>query len=66
VKQRERREQAVAKVQAAIDGARRDHDERVSAIETERAALEKRSEAEQERWDKQKERLEAALRRARD
>jgi hypothetical protein len=65
-KQRERREQAVAKAQAAIDQARRDHDERVSAIETERAALEKRSEAEDERWDRQKEKLEAALRRARE
>ncbi|MDB5516336.1 MAG: cell envelope biosis protein TolA [Tardiphaga sp.] len=65
-KERKRREHAVAKAQAAIDEARRDHDERVSAIETERAALEKRSEAEDERWQRQKEKLEAALRRARD
>jgi colicin import membrane protein len=33
--------------------------------ETERAALEKRSEAEEARWQKQKEKLEIALRRAR-
>jgi hypothetical protein len=65
-KQRKRRDQAVAKAKAAIDEARRDHDERMSTIEAERAALEKRSEAEDERWEKQKENLETALRRARD
>jgi hypothetical protein len=65
-RERERRKKAVAKAEAAIDEARRDHDERVSAIETERASLEKRSEAEDEIWEKQKEKLEAALRRARD
>jgi hypothetical protein len=64
-KQRERREQAVARIQAAIEEARRDHDGRVSRIERERIALEKRAEAEDERWQKQKEKLEAALRRAR-
>jgi hypothetical protein len=65
-RERERRKKAVAKAEAAIDEARRDHDERASAIDTERASLEKRSEAEDERWEKQKEKLEAALRRARD
>jgi hypothetical protein len=65
-KQHERREQAVAKAQAAIDEARRDHQERASAIEAQRAVLEQRSDAEDERWEKQKEKLEAALRRARD
>jgi hypothetical protein len=38
---------------------------RASTIETERAALEKRSQAEDARWEKQKEKLEIALRRAR-
>jgi hypothetical protein len=38
----------------------------MSTIEAERAALEKRSEAEDERWQRQKEKLEAALRRAGD
>jgi hypothetical protein len=65
-KQRERRERGVAKAQAAINEARQDHDQRVSIIETQRAALEKRSDAEGDRWDKQKKKLEAALRRARD
>jgi colicin import membrane protein len=64
-KERERRQEAVAKVQAAIEEAKRDHDKRASTIETDRAALEKRSQAEDARWEKQKEKLEIALRRAR-
>jgi hypothetical protein len=36
------------------------------AIEADRAAVEKRSQAEYARWEKQKEKLEAALRRARE
>jgi|tagenome__1003787_1003787.scaffolds.fasta_scaffold19978902_2 hypothetical protein len=39
-------------------------DKRASAIETERWAIKKRSEAEDARWEKQKEKLEIALRRA--
>jgi hypothetical protein len=57
-KDRERRQQAVDKAQAALDKAEREHAERVEA-------LEKRSQAEDARWDKEKERLKAALRRAR-
>jgi hypothetical protein len=38
---------------------------RAGTIEAERAALEKRSQAEDARWEKQKEKLEIALRRAR-
>jgi colicin import membrane protein len=63
-KQRERRQQAVAKAQAALEKAKREHDARASAIESERAALEKRSQTEEARWEKQKEKLEIALRRA--
>jgi colicin import membrane protein len=40
--------------------------ERAAAIEAERDALERRSQTEDARWEKQKEKLEAALRRARD
>ena len=64
-KERERREQAIAKAEAAIEHARQDHDERMSRIDAERAALEKRSQAEDQRWEKQKEKLDIALRRAR-
>ncbi|MGZ3269201.1 MAG: hypothetical protein ACXU7X_13435 [Croceibacterium sp.] len=64
-RKRERREKAVAKAQAAFDEAERDHDARAAAIETERAAVEKRAQDEEARWSKQKEKLGAALRRAR-
>jgi colicin import membrane protein len=61
-KKRERRAQAVAKAQAALDKAERDHDVRSSAI---RAAVEKRAQGEEARWEKEKEKLAAALSRAR-
>jgi colicin import membrane protein len=64
-KKRERRERAVAKAQAALDEAERDHDARAAAIDVERAAVEKRAQDEEARWEKQKEKLTAALRRAR-
>jgi hypothetical protein len=64
-KERERRRQAVEKAQAALDKAKREHAERAAAIEAEMEALDKRSRVEEARWDKEKERLEAALRRAR-
>jgi colicin import membrane protein len=65
-KERQRREQAIAKAQAALDKAKREHDARAGAIEAERTALETRSQAEDARWQKQREKLEAALRRAGD
>jgi hypothetical protein len=65
-KERERRQHAVAKAQAELDKAERDHAERAGAIRDEAEALEKKSQAEEARWDKEKERLDEALRRARD
>ena len=64
-RKRERRDRAVAKAQAALDEAERDHDARAAAIDVERAAVEKRAQDEEARWEKQKEKLAAALRRAR-
>ncbi|MCK1539825.1 MULTISPECIES: cell envelope biogenesis protein TolA [unclassified Bradyrhizobium] len=64
-KDRERRQQAVGKAQAALDRAKQEHARRAAAIQAEVEALEKRSQAEQARWDKEKARLEATLRRAR-
>ncbi|MGL3210917.1 cell envelope biogenesis protein TolA [Bradyrhizobium sp. BR 1433] len=64
-KERERRQQAVDKAQAAFDKAEQEHAKRAAAIQAEVEALEKRSQAEETRWDKEKARLEAALRRAR-
>ena len=64
-KERERRQQAVDKAQAALDNAEQEHAKRAAAIQAEIEALEKRSQVEKARWDREKERLEAALRRAR-
>lgn len=65
-KQRERREKAVAKAQAVIEEAKREHKKRASTIEAQRAAIDKQLQAEDARWEKQKQKLEVALRRARD
>jgi hypothetical protein len=64
-KTRERREKAVAKARAAFDEAERDHDARAAAIDVEHAAVEKRVQDEEASWEKQKEKLTAALRSAR-
>jgi colicin import membrane protein len=65
-KERKRRDQAIAKAETALEEAKRDHEAKVEAIERDRAALERRSQAEDARWEKQKEELETALRPARD
>jgi hypothetical protein len=62
--ERERRQQAVEKAQAALDKAKREH-KRTAAIQAQVEALEKKSQAEDTRWDKERGRLEAALRRER-
>jgi len=62
---RERRDKAVATAQAALDKAKREHEARAEAIEDARAALDERAEAEETRWDKQRTKLERALRKSR-
>ncbi|UGY02482.1 cell envelope biogenesis protein TolA [Bradyrhizobium quebecense] len=64
-KERERRQQAVDKAQAALDKGEQEHATRAAAIQAEVESLAKRSQTEDARWNKEKERLEAALRRAR-
>ena len=64
--ERERRQQAVDKAQVALDEGEQEHAKRAAAIQAEVEALEKKSPAEKARWDKEKGRLEASLRRARD
>jgi hypothetical protein len=64
-KDRERRQQAVDKAQAALDKAEQEHAKRATTIQAEIEVLEKRSQTEAARCDKEKVRLEAALRRAR-
>jgi hypothetical protein len=49
----------------SFDEAERNHDARTAAIEAGRAVIEKRAEDGEARWKKQKEKLAAALRRAR-
>jgi hypothetical protein len=64
-RERESRQEAVVKAQTALHKAEREHAKRAAAIQAEVEALEKRSKTEDARWDKEKERLEAALRHAR-
>ena len=63
---RKRREKATAKAHAVLDKAEREHAKKASKIKTEIEALERRSRDEGDRWEKERERLQAALRRARD
>jgi colicin import membrane protein len=65
-KERRRRQQAIAKAERALEQAKREHETQTKKIEYEHAALDRRSQAEDARWEKQKEKLEIALRRARD
>lgn len=65
-KERERRQHAVDKAQTALEKAEQENAKRAAAIQAEVEALEKRSQAEKARWHKEKEQLEAALRRARN
>jgi hypothetical protein len=64
-KEREHRQQAVDKAQSALDKAEREHADRAGAIQAEADAIEKRAQAENARWIKERERLDEALQRAR-
>jgi hypothetical protein len=64
-KERERRQKAIDKAQSALDAARREHEKNASDIQAQLEALEERSQTEETRWEKEKARLEAALRGAR-
>jgi hypothetical protein len=64
-KERERRQVAIDKAQSTLEAARKKHEEAVADIQSEAAALEKKSQVEEARWTKERTRLETALRRAR-
>ncbi|WP_312010439.1 cell envelope biogenesis protein TolA [Bradyrhizobium neotropicale] len=64
-KERERRQEAVDKAQSALDAARREHEENAADLRAELELIEEKVQAEEARWEKEKARLEAALRRAR-
>ena len=59
-----KREEAILKAERALELATRRHATKSEEIERQRAAVEKLSEAEESRWEKEKEKLESALRRA--
>jgi hypothetical protein len=65
-KRRKRREQAIAKAERALEQATREYKTKAKKIDNKRAALDRHSQAEDARWEKQKEKLKSALRRARD
>ncbi|MGY8685346.1 cell envelope biogenesis protein TolA [Bradyrhizobium sp. UFLA05-153] len=64
-RERERRQHAIDKAQSALDAARQKHEEKAADIRAELEAVEEKSRAEQARWEKERERLVTALRRAR-
>jgi colicin import membrane protein len=63
--ERKHRGQAIAKAETALDEGRRTHETKTQEIAAERYALDRRAQAEEIRWDKQKAKLQAALSRAR-
>lgn len=63
-KARALRKAAMEKVEAELEVAVREHAKTVAAIEHDLAAVQRRADAEQKRWEKLKERLETALRNA--
>jgi colicin import membrane protein len=64
-KERERRDRAIAAAEAALQEAKQEHQANVGEIEKARMALDKKLEAEKERWAEKKEKLEEVLRKAR-
>jgi hypothetical protein len=65
-KKRAKRETLVTKAQAAFDKAQRNHDARAESLNAERVKIENRTEAEEGEWECEKQKLMAALRRARE
>jgi colicin import membrane protein len=59
-------EHAIAKAERSLEEGKQVHEANVKKIEKDRAAVDKRSQAEDARWGRQKEKLETALHRARD
>lgn len=64
-KEQARRQQAVAKAQNALDAARQKHETNAAKLETQIDDLERKSQAEQARWDKERLRLQAAVQKSR-
>jgi hypothetical protein len=65
-KDRERRQRAVDKAQAALDEAEQEHTAATAGIQAQIKALQKELQAEDEKWNRKAEQLKAVLRRARN
>ena len=65
-KERQRREQAIAKAERALEQAKLEHETKLKEIESARVTLDRKAQAEGARWEKHKEKLQNALRKARD
>jgi hypothetical protein len=63
-KQRKQREQTIAKAEAAFEEAKRVHETRIEEIEDARSALDRKLQAEEARWEKQKANLEEIVARS--
>lgn len=63
--ERARRNRAIAAAEAALEKAERNHKARTGEIDKARATIDRKQEAEDARWRKERERLEEALRKAR-
>ncbi len=63
-KLRERRQGAVARAAAALKKAHQEHDAKADAIRKQRDALDQRAQAEEDRWEELRKRLEAGVRKA--
>lgn len=61
-----KREEAILKAERSLELAMSRHATKSKGIERQRAAAEKLSQAEETRWEKEKEKLDSALRRARE
>ena len=61
-RERERRQRAIDKAQEAVDRAKRIHEEKAASLDDERERIEKRIQAEDERWALEKDELETGLR----
>ncbi|TFV47737.1 cell envelope biogenesis protein TolA [Bradyrhizobium niftali] len=65
-KERERRQHAVAKAQKALDAARRGYERNATDLKAQIEFLERKSQIEEDRWEKEKARLKATLQKARE
>jgi hypothetical protein len=65
-KQRKQRELAIAKAEAVFAEAKRVHETKIQEIEDARSALDRELQAEDDRWEKQRKKLEAIVARAQE